>query len=53
MEGEDPQGKSEIEGYAAWKENRMQVLMVLTHAKHQKKEESPIYLFEGEELSGG
>ena len=25
----------------------MEVLLVLTHDKHHKKEESPIYLFEG------
>lgn len=27
----------------------MQVLLVLTHDKYAKKEESPIYLFEGEQ----
>ena len=47
MKGTDPEGKSTIEGFASFKEEKMEMALAMTHEKHQKKEESPVYYFEG------
>ena len=51
MKGTDPEGKSTIEGFASFKEGKMEMALAMTHEKHQKKEESPVYYFEGRQNS--
>lgn len=38
FQGTDPEGKSSLEGYAAFAENKMQIALAQTHDKYTKKE---------------
>lgn len=51
MSGSDPEGKSTLEGFASFQEDKMEIALALTHHKHQRREESPVYYFEGVQKS--
>ena len=51
MKGSDPEGNSTIEGFASFKDEKMEIALAMTHEKHQRKESSPVYYFEGKQGS--